>query len=179
MDIEEYIIISAIVLSVAVLGLWASESGPDSPVLTFSEDGLYDRGLSVDLPESGASVDCTVSRRNEFQVSESVFLYNGTECSTSFSVGDGNLSVNSSGVDVLFNINPPGEGFRLGYDFGESSALVCNVSDAEFSQGEVSRFLADCGVVQEDLSETWNNESFTDFNVIERGQDTIESESGG
>ena len=150
----------------------------ESPVLTFSEDGLYDRGLSVDLPESEASVDCTVSRRSEFHVSESVFLYNSTNCSTSFGVGDGNLSLNSSGVDVLFKATDLGEEFEIAYDFSDN-ALVCSISAVDREENDGNQYPADCSVVEEDLSETWNNESFSDFNVIERGQDTIESESEG
>jgi hypothetical protein len=87
--------------------------------------------------------------------------------------------VNSSGVEVLFKILDSAGRYSLGYDFGESSGLVCNVSDAEDSDSDVTRLPADCSRVEEDISESWNNENFEDFDVIERGQDTIESESGG
>lgn len=175
-EFEWYLLFLGIFLCGVFFGWFLSIVPGSDPVLTVDKSGLYDRGLSVDLPESGAGVDCTVSRRNEFQVSESVFLYNSTDCSTSFSVGDENLSVNSSDVDVLFEIFAPGEGFRLGYDFGDS-ALVCDIPRVEDSQSEVVRYPVDCSRVEGDISRSWNNESFSDFNVIDRGQDTVGGQS--
>jgi hypothetical protein len=149
-------------------------SSPD-PVLSYDKSGLYERGLSVNLPEAGTAVDCTVSRRNEFQISESVFLYNSTDCSTEIRVDQGNISVSSSNVDVLFKSSGSGKEFSLGYDFGDS-ALVCDVSEGNTGLDE-ARFPVDCSRVEEDISRSWNNESFSDFNVIDRGQDTVEGQS--
>jgi hypothetical protein len=150
--------------------LASSSSSPD-PVLSYDKSGLYDRGLSVNLPEAGTAVDCTVSRRNEFQISESTYLYNSTDCSIQIRVDQGNLSVSSSNVDVLFKASGSAEEFSLGYDFGDS-ALVCDVSEGE-ARSDEARFPVDCSRVDEDISQSWNNESFTDFNVIDRGQDTV------
>lgn len=164
---------AAIVLMVAL-----HADSVEGPTLTFSEDGLYDRQLAVSLPESGASVDCSFSRRNEFQIAESVFLYNETECSTTFSVGDGNVSVSSSGVDVLFRAGELDEEFSMGYDFTDN-ALVCNISEADREENSWDQYPADCGVVDEDISESWNDANFTDFNVVERGQESLRNESSG
>lgn len=166
-------VVSATVLVIVYDG---ASAGPDSPVLTFSEDGLYDRGLAVDLPQEGASVDCGVSRRNEYRISESVFLYNETSCSTGFSVGDRGLSVNSSGVEVLFKALDSAGEFQVGYDFGDSG-LVCNVSAGDQSERADDRYPAECSGVDGELYEEWNNESFKDFNVVERGQDALENQS--
>jgi hypothetical protein len=159
-------------------GMLASSLFPaaDDPVLTYNQSGMYDRQLAVDLPESEASVDCSVSRRDEFQVSERVFLYNSTDCSTTFGVDDGNISVNSSGVDVLFRATDLGDEFSVGYDFSDS-ALVCNISEADRVENSENQYPVDCGRVEEDISSLWNNGSFSDFNVHDRGRELLENQS--
>ena len=160
-----------------VIAITVSVDDPASdPMLTFDRPGLYDRGFSVDLPESGASVDCSFSRRNEFQISKPVFLYNETDCSTTFTVDDGNVSVNSSSVDVLFKFRNLGEDFSMGYDFNDNS-LVCNISEADSVDDGGDQYPVDCSVVDEDISESWNDANFTDFNVVERGQNAIADQS--
>jgi len=170
-------LVAAVVVGFFLGGLTvlASSSSSQDPVLSYDKSGLYERGLLVNLPEAGTAVDCTVSRRNEFQISESTYLYNSTDCSTQIRIDQGNISVGSSNVDVLFKASGSVEEFSLGYDFGET-ALVCDVSEGEAHSDE-ARFPVDCSRVDEDISRSWNDESFSNFNVIDRGQDTVEGQS--
>jgi len=70
------------------------------------------------------------------------------------------------------------ERFGVGYDFRDS-ALVCNVSKAGREQSSGIQYPADCGRVGEDISSTWNNGNFSDFNALERGQRALKIESTG
>lgn len=155
-------------------GLFLASSGAESgspAEIAFEQLNLSHRVIALDTGK-GDKMDCTVSRFNEVQISESSYVYRNASCESW-------IQVNGSTVSVPVNTDFLINGTTVGYDLGEEH-VVCGLTEEMKSKVGEQKWRyegAECEGFSGSLYERWNDTEFENFNVHERGQELLENRS--